>query len=36
MGGTMTIMVPTMTNLTGSVLQKRDMSQEVSRLIPKT
>jgi hypothetical protein len=32
----MTIMAATMTNLTGSVLQKEDTSQEVSTLIPET
>jgi hypothetical protein len=32
MRGTMTIMAPTMTNLTSSVLQKGDTSHEVSRL----
>jgi hypothetical protein len=31
--GTMTIMAPTMTNLTGSILQKGDTFQEVSMLI---
>jgi hypothetical protein len=36
MRGTMTIMAPTMTNLTDSVLQKGDTFQEVSRLIPET
>jgi hypothetical protein len=36
MKGTMTIMAATMTNLTGSVLQKEDTSQEVSTLIPET
>jgi hypothetical protein len=33
MRGNMTIMAPTMTNLTGCIPQKRDTSQEVSRLI---
>jgi hypothetical protein len=36
MRGTMTIMALTMTNLTDSVLQKRDTSQDVSWLIPET
>jgi hypothetical protein len=36
MKGTMTIMAFTMTNLTGSILQKGDTFQVVSRLIPET
>jgi hypothetical protein len=36
MKGTMIIMVLTMTNLTGSVHQKGDTSQEASRRILKT
>jgi hypothetical protein len=36
MKGTMTIMAPTMTNHTGSALQKEGTFQEVSRLIPET
>jgi hypothetical protein len=32
----MTIMAPTMTNHTGSALQKEGTFQEVSRLIPET
>jgi hypothetical protein len=34
--GTRTIMAPTTTNLTASILQNGDMLQEVSRLITKT
>jgi predicted ABC-type sugar transport system permease subunit len=36
MKGTMTIMAPTMTNLTSSVLQKGGIFQDVSRFIPET
>jgi hypothetical protein len=34
MRGTMTIMIPSMTNLTDSILHTGDTFQEVSRLIP--